>query len=441
MTVKTVEEVFHEADRINRLGQENTWELPSGRYTQDELDTRGTSNIIASAVNKGIFRDGVNKNPGIQRNTLVMATTDPKKKTLPISAYEEFLLSPPAKEGTTHNKIKVKTRCAESKAYCGKPSWKYSNPSPAEIYEREINSSLQSTIFVDKGLNLKAGQFINQVYTDDTQDNAKFLSIDTERGILEDLDELAASMDPSSSTPFFGDGTIRTVAETTISDISTLPVRKKPDETPTVVEVLEKNIWKPAYNPIVVGTTIYKKPSCWSKFGPRTLSGAGTTKKGTRFHAGIDIGVRGLMPICAVADGVVVSARPITSTKISVIIIEHTNVVDVGNKGWKVKTAYMHNCKIEKGIKKGVTVNAGDIIAYVGGKPNMPGAGGTTGYHLHFEVRITNNEDQGMKLKYGTGYVDPLSFEYPKLLVIPDKKAKDIVKALQKEFFNGEKDY
>jgi murein DD-endopeptidase MepM/ murein hydrolase activator NlpD len=71
----------------------------------------------------------------------------------------------------------------------------------------------------------------------------------------------------------------------------------------------------------------------------------------------------------------------------------------------------------------------------------MPGAGGTTGYHLHFEVRITNNEDQGMKLKYGTGYVDPLSFEYPKLLVIPDKKAKDIVKALQKEFFNGEKDY
>jgi len=255
------------------------------------------------------------------------------------------------------------------------------------------------------------------------------------------LDELADSMDPSSSTPFFGDGTIRTVAETTTSDTSTLPVLKKPNDTPSVVEVLKKDIWKPIYNPIVVGTTKYKKPLCWSKFGPRTLSGAGTTKKGTRMHRGIDIGVRGLMPICAVAPGVVVSVSFPTSPKISVIIIEHTNVVDVDNKGWKVKTAYMHNCKIEKGIKKGVTVNAGDIIAYMGGKPGMLGAGGTSGYHLHFEVRITNNEDRGMKGTYGSGYVDPLSFEYPKLLVIPDKKAKDIIKALQKEFFNGAKDY
>lgn len=42
-------------------------------------------------------------------------------------------------------------------------------------------------------------------------------------------------------------------------------------------------------------------------------------------------------------------------------------------------------------VKPGQPVSKGDIIALVGGKPGMPGAGLSTGCHVHFDVRGSRN--------------------------------------------------
>ena len=433
MGVKSADKVLQQADKANQLGQENSWERSADRYTEDLQTERGSTNIISGVVNAEVRRSTL-KGRDAARTAIVMKTTEE------FSHYEMALLQ----NATTNESFdvtglkKVRTRCAESKAFAGDPSWKFGkNPTGPDLYKKSIYDSLQAVMVVNQEDQIRAGMFVDQIYPDETQNDAKLLKVNKERGILEDLDELAASMNPGSSNSFVLGALASTVAETKTSDTSTLPVLKTPNENALVKEVLEKDIWKPVYNPVVIAVTRWNKVYCWSRFGMRTLGGAGTTTKGTRMHAGIDIGARGLLPICAVADGKVVSVSYPVTTRISIVTIEHSNVKDVDNKGYKVRTAYMHNCKIEAGIEKGVHVKAGDIIAYMGGKPYMVGSGGTTGYHLHFEVRITNNEDKGTY----RGAVDPLSFEYPKLLVISDQAAKDIVKALQKEFFNGASDY
>lgn len=55
------------------------------------------------------------------------------------------------------------------------------------------------------------------------------------------------------------------------------------------------------------------------------------------------------------------------------VIIDH---------GYDYKTLYAHCSKIKKGIRRGVTVSRGDVIAYVGN------TGKSTGPHLHYEVRV-----------------------------------------------------
>ena len=72
------------------------------------------------------------------------------------------------------------------------------------------------------------------------------------------------------------------------------------------------------------------------------------------------------------------------------IKIRHTN---------EYKTAYAHLSSFKKGINKGVRVNQGDIIGYVGS------TGNSTGPHLHYEIIFQNKQINPIKLKLPSGKI------------------------------------
>jgi len=113
-------------------------------------------------------------------------------------------------------------------------------------------------------------------------------------------------------------------------------------------------------------------PDCFtSRYGNRRVYlGQGTEQKYYSFHSGLDFcGGEGL-PITAPAAGTVVFAGPLT-IRGNATIIDH---------GWGVYSGIWHQSKIE--VQVGQTVQAGDVIGYVGG------TGRVTGAHLHWEVWV-----------------------------------------------------
>ncbi len=67
------------------------------------------------------------------------------------------------------------------------------------------------------------------------------------------------------------------------------------------------------------------------------------------------------------------------------------------NNGYK--TAYAHLSSYNKGISKGVRVNQGDVIGYVGS------TGNSTGPHLHYEIIYQNKHINPLKLKLPSGKI------------------------------------
>ena len=67
------------------------------------------------------------------------------------------------------------------------------------------------------------------------------------------------------------------------------------------------------------------------------------------------------------------------------------------NNGYK--TAYAHLSNYKKGISKGVRVNQGEIIGYVGS------TGNSTGPHLHYEILFQNKHLNPLKLKLPSGKI------------------------------------
>lgn len=104
-------------------------------------------------------------------------------------------------------------------------------------------------------------------------------------------------------------------------------------------------------------------------------------RRGSRMHDGIDIGTKEGTPVYAAAGGEVVYSDQRLSGYGKLIIIRH---------GGDMFTAYAHNQR--NLVRKGMKVNAGDMIARVGR------TGRASGSHLHFEVRR------------GSTPVDPLSY-------------------------------
>ena len=90
----------------------------------------------------------------------------------------------------------------------------------------------------------------------------------------------------------------------------------------------------------------------------------------TRAHQGVDFGAGTGTPILAAGDGVVAQAGPWGGYG-NWLRIKHTG-------GWD--TGYGHISRYAKGIRPGVRVHQGEVVAYVGA------TGLATGPHLHYEI-------------------------------------------------------
>lgn len=125
-----------------------------------------------------------------------------------------------------------------------------------------------------------------------------------------------------------------------------------------------------------------------SRFNPQRLHPI--TKK-IRPHNGVDLSGPINTQIWAAADGVVTHKSSDTLFG-NLLIIKHSNGVE---------TLYGHMNKFHDNIQEGSHVSAYETIGYVGS------TGISTGYHLHFEIRIN-----------GTPY-DPLTTELPHPKEVP----------------------
>jgi murein DD-endopeptidase MepM/ murein hydrolase activator NlpD len=121
------------------------------------------------------------------------------------------------------------------------------------------------------------------------------------------------------------------------------------------------------------GMPVSGSPTITAGFGNR--KGGKGIKAG--FHPGVDFGVKPGTAVTAAADGVV-SYVGNSGGYGNHVIINH------GNK----QSLYAHLKTIS--VRQGQQVKRGDVIGHSGGVKGAPGAGNSTGPHLHFEIRDKN---------------------------------------------------
>jgi len=106
-----------------------------------------------------------------------------------------------------------------------------------------------------------------------------------------------------------------------------------------------------------------------------------------KLHQGTDFAAKTGTPIMASGSGVVVMAQKYKGYG-NYVKIRHNSTYE---------TAYAHMSKYGRGIRKGVRVNQGQIIGYVGS------TGLSTGPHLHYEVIENGKRVNSQRLKLPTG--------------------------------------
>jgi len=122
-----------------------------------------------------------------------------------------------------------------------------------------------------------------------------------------------------------------------------------------------------------------------SNFGMRKHPISGFNK----MHKGIDFAAPKGTPVYAGGNGVVEMAG-VNGGYGKYIRIRHNN---------EYKTAYAHLSNFKKRIKKGVRVNQGEVIGYVGS------TGKSTGPHLHYEIIYQNKQINPLTLKLPSGKI------------------------------------
>ena len=106
-----------------------------------------------------------------------------------------------------------------------------------------------------------------------------------------------------------------------------------------------------------------------------------------KLHQGTDFAAPTGTPIMASGSGIILRAQKYKGYGNFISIKHNTTYV----------TAYGHMSKYGRGIKKGVRVNQGQIIGYVGS------TGMSTGPHLHYEVIKNGKRINSQRLKLPTG--------------------------------------
>ncbi len=122
-----------------------------------------------------------------------------------------------------------------------------------------------------------------------------------------------------------------------------------------------------------------------SSFGMRKHPISGYNK----MHKGVDFAAPKGTPIYAGGNGVIEYIGN-NGGYGKYIRIRHNN---------DYKTAYAHLSGYKKGISKGVRVNQGDVIGFVGS------TGVSTGPHLHYEILFQNKQINPLKLKLPSGKI------------------------------------
>ena len=108
-----------------------------------------------------------------------------------------------------------------------------------------------------------------------------------------------------------------------------------------------------------------------------------------KLHQGTDFAAKTGTPIMASGSGVIMMSQKYKGYG-NYILIKHNSTY---------KTAYGHMSKFGRGIRKGVRVNQGKIIGYVGS------TGMSTGPHLHYEVIKNGKRVNSQRLKLPTGKI------------------------------------
>ena len=122
-----------------------------------------------------------------------------------------------------------------------------------------------------------------------------------------------------------------------------------------------------------------------SSFGMRKHPILGFNK----MHKGVDFAAPIGTPVYAGGNGIIEMVG-VNGGYGKYIRIRHNN---------EYKTAYAHLSSYKKGISKGVRVNQGDVIGYVGS------TGRSTGPHLHYEIIYQNKQINPLKLKLPSGKI------------------------------------
>jgi murein DD-endopeptidase MepM/ murein hydrolase activator NlpD len=121
------------------------------------------------------------------------------------------------------------------------------------------------------------------------------------------------------------------------------------------------------------------------------VSAGADQQRGKVQHGAIDISVPVGSPVYAIADGIIDKydfpnliydgSNGKCGNQIA-MIFEHPE----SESGWSWAN-YCHLSAPAQGIQEGDFVKGGTLIGYSGGKPGDPGAGNTTGPHLHLRIQ------------------------------------------------------